>query len=179
MEDKMISKNRRDKIKELLKKSNEPIKGQNLAEMFEVTRQVIVKDIAIIRAEGVNIIATPEGYMIANDNSFQLKRVIAVSHARDNMEDELKTIVKYGATIEDVIVEHPLYGEIKAMLMIKNLFDLEKFEEKFKNYGAEPLSKLTNGVHLHTISCDNEDILNSILSELSAKGYLIQTKDKE
>lgn len=176
MEDIMISKSRRDKIKELLTISKETIKGQSLAEMFNVTRQVIVKDIAIIRAEGLNIIATPEGYMVPGDNSLKIKKVIAVIHHRKDMEDELKTIIKYGGTIEDVIVEHPLYGEIKAMLMIKNLFDLERFEEKFNNFGAEPLSALTNGIHLHTISCDNQEIMDKILVELNKKGYLIQEK---
>jgi uncharacterized protein len=179
MEDIMISKNRRDRIKELLTTSKETIKGQSLAEMFNVTRQVIVKDIAIIRAEGLNIIATPEGYMVPSDNNLKIKRVIAVMHSRSDMGDELKSIIKYGCTIEDVIVEHPLYGEIKAMLMIKNLFDLEKFEEKFNNYGAEPLSALTNGIHLHTISCDNEVVMDKVLVELDKKGYLIQEKDKE
>lgn len=175
----MNSKKRRDNIRELLRKANEPLKGQSLAEMLSVTRQVIVKDIAIIRAEGLNVIATPEGYMIPNDNTSRVKKVIAVSHQRNMMEDELKTIVKYGGTIEDVIVEHPLYGEIKGMLMIKNLFDLESFIEKFTNYGAEPLSTLTNGIHLHTISADNFEIMNKIVSELSSKGYLAEEKDKE
>lgn len=175
----MSSKSRRDKIRELFINNKEPLKGQALAEMFNVTRQVIVKDIAIIRAEGLSIIATPEGYIVPVDNSNTLKRVIAVSHSKNNMEDELKTIVKYGATIEDVIVEHPLYGEIKAMLMIKNLFDLESFVEKFNNYAAEPLSSITNGVHLHTICCDNEDILNKIIEELRKKGYLADAKDKD
>lgn len=174
----MISKNRRDKIKKLLATSKDAIKGQSLAEMFNVTRQVIVKDIAIIRAEGLNIIATPEGYIVPIENNSKVKKIIAVSHHRKDMEDELKTIVKYGGTIEDVIVEHPLYGEIKAMLMIKNLFDLESFEEKFHNYSAEPLSALTNGIHLHTISCDSEEVLNKILGELNEKGYLIQEKEK-
>jgi len=179
MEDDMNSKKRRDSIRELLRKANEPLKGKSLAEMLSVTRQVIVKDIAIIRAEGLNVIATPEGYMIPNDNTSRVKKVIAVNHQRNMMEDELKTIVKYGGTIEDVIVEHPLYGEIKGMLMIKNLFDLERFIEKFADYGAEPLSTLTNGIHLHTISADNIEIMNKIVSELSSKGYLAEEKDKE
>jgi len=179
VEENMSSKSRRDKIRELFINNKEPLKGQVLAEMFNVTRQVIVKDIAIIRAEGLNIIATPEGYITPTDNSNALRRVIAVSHSKNHMEDELKTIIKYGATIEDVIVEHPLYGEIKAMLMIKNLFDLESFVEKFQDYAAEPLSSITNGVHLHTISCDSEDILNKIINELSIKGYLADAKDKD
>lgn len=174
----MILKNRREQIKSLLISSDEPIKGQKLAEIFNVTRQVIVKDIAIIKAEGSNVIATPRGYMIADNNNTSIKTIIAVNHRREELEDELKTIIKYGGIVEDVTVEHPLYGEITAMLMIKNLFDLENFCENFKNYSAEPLSTLTQGIHLHTISCNNEKELTNILSALSKKGYLIEDENK-
>ncbi len=174
----MILQNRREEIKSLLISSEEPIKGQKLAKIFNVTRQVIVKDIAIIKAEGANVIATPRGYMIANNSNTSIRAIIAVNHRREDLEDELKTIIKYGGIVEDVTVEHPLYGEIRAMLMIKNLFDLENFYKSFKNYSAEPLSALTNGIHLHTISCNNEEELKNILNSLGKKGYLIEDENK-
>ncbi|MEG3028760.1 MAG: 3H domain-containing protein [Oscillospiraceae bacterium] len=79
-----------------------------------------------------------------------------------------------GAIVEDVIVEHPLYGEIRAMLMIKNMMDIENFYDNFKKYEAEPLSTLTNGVHLHTIICENDRVLSNIVEELNKKGFLIK-----
>jgi len=174
MEGIMTSAKRREKIKNLLIQSQEPVKGQILAEMFEVTRQIIVKDIAIIRAEGVDIISTPKGYMALKENINSIKKVIAVNHGREEVKNELETIVKYGAIVEDVIVEHPLYGEIRAMLMLKNMMDIENFYSNFKQYEAEPLSALTNGVHLHTIICENERVLSNIVEELNKKGFLIK-----
>jgi uncharacterized protein len=169
----MSSKERRKLIQELLIKRLEPQKGQDLAKEFEVTRQVIVKDIAILRAEGVSIIATPDGYITPKDEKHKLKRIIAVSHRSHSIEDELICIVKFGGVIEDVIIEHPLYGEMRAMLMLKNLYDVQNFMERFKKYKAEPLSALTGGVHIHTINADNEEVMERILSELKARGYLI------
>lgn len=171
----MTSLDRRNKIKELLVNGKEPIKGQELASMYEVTRQVIVKDIAIMRAEGIEIISTPKGYMILKNDGENVRSVIAVNHSRDAMEEELKIIVKYGAIIEDVIVEHPLYGEIRGMLMLKTMYDVDNFYNSFKNYSVEPLSALTNGVHLHTILCENKDILMSITNELNDKGFLVKS----
>lgn len=169
----MNSKERRSNIVNMLVGGNRPLKGQELAEKFNVTRQVIVKDVAIIRAEGTSIIATPEGYLISKYEENRIRKVIAVSHDRDEMDVELNTIVKYGGIVEDVIVEHPLYGEIKSMLMIKNLNDVEKFVSKFKNTEAEPLSLLTNGVHVHTISAESEKQIIDILKELEEKNILI------
>lgn len=170
----MISIDRRSKIKQLLLSSNEAVTGQQLADMYQVTRQVIVKDIAIIRAEGLDIISTPKGYMVLKKDNKNIRTVIAVNHSREDMEEELKIIVKYGAVVEDVIVEHPLYGEIRCMLMLKNMYDVENFYNSFKNYSVEPLSSLTNGVHLHTIVCESEKILESVTKELSEKEFLVR-----
>ena len=168
----MNSKERREYILNKLVTDSEPQKGHILAAEIGVTRQVVVKDIAILRAEGKNIIATPEGYIIPSSYDHRYKRLIAVCHRREDIEDELKTIVKYGATIEDVIVEHPLYGEIKGMLMVKTLKDVQSFMEKFNKEKAQPLSGLTGGVHMHTIVADSEEVINSIVEELREKDYL-------
>ena len=84
-----------------------------------------------------------------------------------------KIVVKYGGIIEDVIVEHPLYGEIKGILKIKNLNDLNKFTGYFEKVEAKPLSALTNGIHLHTISADSEENMNLIKMELKEKGFIL------
>ncbi|GIM29392.1 transcriptional regulator [Clostridium polyendosporum] len=164
---------RREAILKSLKKTSEPQKGTNLASEFAVTRQIIVKDIAILRAEGHNIIATPDGYIMKKNITNKIKKIIAVNHGIDEVENELKMIVSYGGIIEDVIVEHPLYGEIRAMLMIRNLNELNKFMKKFKEINAQPLSVLTGGVHIHTISTESEEDMSNILKELKKKQYLI------
>jgi len=168
----MKSIDRRDEIVRLLINNNKAIKGMDLANKFGVTRQIIVKDIAILRAKGSNIIATPDGY-IYNINKNKVKSIIAVKHSEDKMIEELEIVIKYGGIIENVIVEHPLYGEILGNIMIKNLNDLNKFKESFKNIDAKPLSQITNGIHLHTISADTEEDINSIKRELEEKGFLL------
>ncbi|CAM2078817.1 MAG: transcription repressor NadR [uncultured Clostridium sp.] len=168
----MKADERRNSIIEMLMREKKAIKGTTLAESFNVTRQIIVKDIAILRAKGNNIIATPDGYMINDDNS-RVKSVIAVNHNNEDVIKELEIVVKYGGIIEDVIVEHPLYGEIKGILMIKNLNDLNKFKNALKEINAKPLSILTNGVHLHTISADSIENMELIKEELKENGFIL------
>lgn len=170
---KVSSTERRSEIIKLMIKENRALKGTFLASRYGVTRQIIVKDIAILRAEGNNIIATPEGYILGKEDN-RLKSIIAVTHTEDRMEEELETIVKYGGIVEDVIVEHSLYGEIRGMLMIKNLNDLQKFMNRYKENKVKPLSLLTDGVHLHTISADSEENMKNIIRELETKGFVIK-----
>ena len=168
----MNSTERREEIIKLLHNSEKPIKGNEIANKYNVTRQVIVRDIAILRAKSNNIIATPDGYIINRDNNL-IKTIIAVNHSEEEMFKELNIIIKYGGIIEDVIVEHPLYGEIKGMLMIKNYNELDKFLKRYKEFDAKLLSVLTNGVHLHTVSVDSEENLELIIKELKEENLII------
>lgn len=168
----MGSIDRRDNILKLLLESSEPLKGSDIAKKYFVTRQIIVKDIAILRARGKNIIATPDGYII-NKNENKVKAIIAVTHTEEEMFDEMNIVIKYGGIIEDVIVEHPLYGEITGMLMIKNYNELNKFIEKYNKQRAKLLSVLTNGVHLHTIAAETQDDINLIISELRKCNFIV------
>lgn len=169
----MNSKDRRENITDKLLGSLEPLKGSILANEFGVTRQVIVKDIAILRAEGKNIISTPDGYIIPRIQDNRIRKIIAVNHRAEDIEDELTTIVNFGGIIEDVIVEHAIYGELKGMLMIKSLYDIKKFLNRLKNNKSEPLLVLTGGIHLHSIVVEDEDSLENIIKALDKKGYLI------
>jgi len=141
------SKDRRQSIEKILLEANNAKKGSELAVTFGVTRQVIVKDVALLRASGI--------------------------HTKDEIEEELKIIVRFGGVIEDVIVEHPLYGEIKAMLMIKTYEDIKNFLSRFNSANAQPLSTLTFGVHIHTITAESIEIMDKIMSELRHRGFLI------
>ena len=101
----MKADERRNGIIKMLIREKGAIKGTTLAETFNVTRQIIVKDIAILRAKGTNIIATPDGYMVNDDSSNRVKSIIAVNHNDEDVIKELEIVVKYGGIIEDVIVE--------------------------------------------------------------------------
>lgn len=168
----MNSIERREDIFKLLLKSEIPLKGIDIAKKYSVTRQVIVKDIAILRAKGHNIIATPDGYLV-NKNENKVKAIIAVNHREDQMIEEMSIVIKYGGIIEDVIVEHPLYGEIRGMLMIKNYNELNKFIKKYSEQEARLLSVLTKGIHIHTIAAENNSDLEAIISELREHDFIV------
>lgn len=116
--------------------------------------------------------ATPDGYIV-NRNDGKVKTIIAVKHKESEMFDEMSTVIKYGGVIEDVIVEHSLYGEIKGVLMVKNLNELNKFIAKYSSQEGRLLSVLTNGVHLHTISAETSEDIEAIISELKAKNFIV------
>lgn len=170
----MSADERRQKIVNIIRESARPVTGTYLAGLLGVSRQVIVQDIAILRAAGEEIIATPQGYMIPqNMYPRRYRRVIACKHSEDGIEDELMTIVDLGGTVLDVSVEHGVYGEFKARLMIKSPSDVRAFMEAMRRENAEPLSSLTEGVHLHTIEADDPALLDRIEEALREKGYLL------
>lgn len=168
----MNSRERREDILKKLKENEQPFKGIYLAQIYKVTRQVIVKDIAILRASGENIIATSDGYVILSKDAYA-RDIIVTKHRSDSIREEMEIIIKYGGIVEDVTVSHPLYGEIKGMIMVKNLNDLNKFMEKSLEDKTVPLSYLTDGVHMHTIAANSEEELELIKKELAEKGFLI------
>jgi transcriptional regulator of NAD metabolism len=169
----MKGEERRSKILSMLKNGQRPLKGGELSEVFDVSRQVIVQDIALLRAEGNDIIATPQGYMLLDSTTGAVKKVVAVKHDEENIADELTTIVNMGGRILDVTIEHKIYGEITGKLMLKSLFDVEQFMKKLKEEGVKPLSNLTEGVHIHTIEAEDTQVMDRIIQALKDKGYLV------
>ena len=107
----MHAEERRETILKLLRQSAQPVSASTLAGQLSVSRQIIVGDIALLRAGGADILATPRGYCLQNAAAAGLTRRVAVRHDEAGMEAELNTMVDNGCTVVDVIVEHPLYGE--------------------------------------------------------------------
>ncbi|MFB0918567.1 MAG: 3H domain-containing protein, partial [Clostridiaceae bacterium] len=68
----------------------------------------------------------------------------------------------------------PYYGELKGNLFINSLNELDKFLKEFKETKALPLSELTGGIHMHTVTCQDENSLDLIEKELGDKGYLTE-----
>ncbi|MEG0528479.1 MAG: transcription repressor NadR [Longicatena sp.] len=170
----MNSSMRRDSILQTIKQSEKPCSASSLAAQFHVSRQIVVGDIALLRASGVNIIATPRGYVMEDISLDSMTYAIAVVHKEEDLKEELYTIVDHGGTIVDVIVEHPLYGQLSGQLHITSRYDADQFLSNVKNNQAIPLSKLTNGLHLHTIKCKDEDTHQRIIQALKEKGFLYE-----
>lgn len=168
----MKASERRVAIKRDLNKSNLPIKGMEIANKYGVSRQVIVQDIAILKAEGTEIIATPNGYMILKKDSSKLIKSIPVKHYRDRMGEELYIMVDNNAKVLDVMVEHPVYGEIKGNLNLNSRDDVDKFIEKIEE-DSEPLSSLTDGVHIHSLEFSDDSDYEKVLEKLKEAGFLL------
>ncbi|WP_110953522.1 transcription repressor NadR [Anaerosinus massiliensis] len=171
----MNTNERREVLRKKLSESKSPITGTALAQLLGVSRQVIVGDIGILRAMGTEVYATPQGYLIPNEKRTNHESVIATiacCHEKKDTAMELEIVIDNGGKIRDIIVEHPLYGEIRADLMISSRREISSFLERLENCGAGLLSIVTDGVHLHTIEVPNTEILKEIEKELMKKNIL-------
>lgn len=149
-----------------------PVSASSLAVEFAVSRQVIVGDIALLRAAGAEISATPRGYVIL-PASAGLIRQVACRHDAAGMEAELNAVVDQGCTVLDVIVEHPIYGQLTGPLQLASRYDVQQFLTKCARSDARPLSDLTEGIHLHTLACPNPEAYARVRSSLEILGVLL------
>ncbi|MGI5936583.1 MAG: transcription repressor NadR [Oscillospiraceae bacterium] len=162
---------RREKIISILSESDQAVSASALAQRLHVSRQVIVGDIALLRAQGHEILSTPRGYVI-NSRRAQEEFVfkIACSHDGELTRDELYAIVDNGGEVLDVIVEHPVYGQLTGQLNISSRYDVDMFLRKVEEGEAALLCDLTGGIHLHTISCRDQqaaDRIRKVLREMN------------
>lgn len=176
---KILGDERRSKILEWLLESTAPITGTELAEKTNVSRQVIVQDISILKAKNHSIVATSQGYMYLSPttNRERPSMVIACKHKPSETEQELLLLVDLGVMVKNVMVEHPVYGDLTASLMINNRKDVHDYLNKMKATKASLLSELTDGVHLHTIEADTMKQLEEAQIALKKLGFLLQSFD--
>ena len=168
----MDSRKRRNKILSKLQKASEPVSAAKLAKDLGVSRQIIVGDIALLRAEGNEIIATSRGYVIAAPISGKYIRKIACKHNREQTEAELAAIISLGGEVIDVTVTHPYYGDMTGQLNITNMNGVKSFCDELKE-NKKLLSDLTDGTHLHTIACKDNEAFDRIVEELTKQGVLL------
>ena len=168
----MDNHKRREKILDIIQSSDTPVSATALSKEMGVSRQVIVGDVALLRAEGNDILSTPRGYVAAPKEKSVTKR-IAVNHSAEQTQLELYTLVDAGCTVEDVIVEHPIYGQLIGGLMISSRYDVDECVRKSKEENATPLSALTEGIHLHTLSANSEEQIDRAIDKLKELGILL------
>ena len=166
---------RRAYILQLLKEQGAPLSGTALARACGVSRQVIVQDIALIRAEHQGILSTNKGYLYRPDSAgnTQPKRVFFVKHTTEQVLDEFLTVTDLGGTVLDVAVEHELYGQIRVDMLIESPQDARDFVERLSHCRDNPLKVLTDDCHCHTSAAPSEKLLDLIEKELGEKGYLL------
>ena len=170
----MNGEQRRKKILQMVKDAGEPLSGAALAKTFCVSRQVIVQDIALMRAENHRILSTNKGYIYRTQEqeNTQPKRVFCVKHDNDQVFEEFETVLELGGKVLDVAVEHELYGQIRVDLLIETIQDAKDFVERMLVCKDNPLKVLTDDCHYHTVAAPSEKLLDLIQQELEHKGFL-------
>lgn len=161
---------RRNEIIRLITTSAEPLSGSMLSRELNVSRQVIVQDVAILKASGYDILSTNKGYIL-NDTA-ACTRVFKVHHTNSDTEDELNTIVDIGGCIVDVFVWHRVYGKIEAKLNISSRRGVQQCVEGLVSGKSTALMNITSGYHYHTVKADSEETLDLIEKALEEKKYL-------
>lgn len=172
MEQILNGSQRRKKVVTLLRQSITPLSGASLGKETGVSRQVVVQDIALLRTEGYEIVATPRGYVLNTPK--HAKRVFKTFHTNEQTEEELTTIVDLGGCVVDVMVNHRAYGKMSAPLNIRNRRDVQIFMNQLNTGKSTPLLNVTSGYHFHTVTAEREEILDEIEEALDAKGMLTE-----
>ena len=168
---------RRTKVLAMIKKSDSALSASFLAKELSVSRQVIVGDVALLRAEGQEIIATARGYIFQNvAKTNQYTRKIACQHTPEQTIDELYLLVDSGVCVEDVVIEHEVYGELTGYLGIESRADVDLFIKKLETSKSRLLSELTEGIHLHTLKCRNKEHFDEIKDAMEKARYLVSEK---
>lgn len=152
--------------------------GGNLARRFSVSRQVIVQDVALLRAEGNQILSAARGYVLKKSEP-RKTRVFKVHHTPEEAPEEMNLIVDCGGRIEDVFIYHRVYGVVRAPMRIASRLDVKRYEEEIAGGKSRPLSNATSGYHYHTVSADSSHVLDVIQEELNRHGFLAKLQDYE
>lgn len=169
----MNTSERREHILEYLRDAGRPLSAAALAQRLSVSRQIIVGDVALLRAAGADITATPRGYVMDRPRAGVVYRV-ACLHRYGDMERELTLMVDQGCTVENVIVEHPVYGQLTGPLDLSSRYDVSEFIRKVGENDARPLSDLTDGIHLHTLRCPSQEAFDRVVVALGREGFLVK-----
>ena len=173
-----MTTDRKQALLKLLKEAPKALNGQTLAEHFHVTRQVIVQDIAILRADGAPILSTNRGYIYkendASPYSPYVHKLFKVKHELEEIGQELLAIGDNGGRVQNILIDHPVYGEIETHLKLTCRRDVQHFLEQVENSDFRPLSELTDGIHYHLVEAETQQDLHYIEEALDQLGYLVK-----
>ena len=173
----MNGETRRKNIIARLTEASAPVSASRLAEELGVSRQVIVQDVALLRASGYPVASLARGYVFEAPSRIQ--RVFKVRHTDEETEQELNLIVDAGGVVEDVFVFHKYYGTVRAQLDIKSRHHVKQFLGNITTGKSSLLKNVTSGYHYHTVTADTEETLDLIRDSLERHGFLAPLQDFE
>ncbi|MDE6373566.1 MAG: transcription repressor NadR [Clostridia bacterium] len=168
----MKAAQRRKEILSLIGNSRNPVPANLLSERYSVSRQVIVQDVALLRAQGYGVISTNRGYVLGSGLGAQ--RVFKCRHTLQELINESEIIISRGGKIEDIMVNHRVYGKISARLELSEPRHAEELYRSLVSGASKPLMSVTDGYHYHTVSADCEETLDGIEGALREAGFLIE-----
>ncbi len=168
----MRATERRKEILSLLGNTSSAIPAGVLSEKFAVSRQVIVQDIALLRAKGYDVISTNRGYFLGG--AVRAQRVFKCRHTLNELVEEAELIISLGGRVEDISVNHRIYGKISARLDLITPTHAQELYRSLVSGASKPLMSVTDGYHYHTVSADSEEALDTIEKALKERGFLIE-----
>lgn len=168
----MSGSDRREDIIKKLQSTTVPLSATALANAYGVSRQVIVQDIALLRAAGYEVLSTHRGYIFHVPQT--ASRILKVKHTDDQLEEELGAVVDLGGCVENVMVHHKAYGKLEADLHINSRRRVAEFVETIRSGKSSPLKNITSDYHYHCITADSEKTLDLIERDLKKRGFLIE-----
>lgn len=166
----MNGEERREKIIHIFSTARTPVSGSTLARLCQVSRQVIVQDIALLRANGYGVVPTPKGYVL--DNRPGVSRQLTLRHAYAEIEDALNTIVDVGGRVLEVSVIHPVFG---AMTRTLDIHSRRSVQALMATAGVQLGNEGRSVAYVYTIEADSEMVLDLVEKELNRKWYLVQS----
>ena len=168
----MTTAERRKKILEILKAADTPVPARELAARFGVSRQVIVQDIAVIRASTPGILSACRGYILQQEGSGACSREFKVRHSEEDTEKELNLITDCGGHVKNISISHRVYGRISADMDIRSRQDVTEFIDALKGSQSNVLSLATSGYHYHLVEASSPERLDLIEEKLKESGFL-------
>ncbi len=168
----MDSGERRQYIIQLLHSRQGAVTGTELSRQCKVSRQIIVGDVALLRAQGIGIISTPRGYQLVSQQRQGVQHVFVCCHGIDLMQAELEAIVDNGGIVHNVVVEHEVYGNLERPLNLHSRRDVKQYVKKMKDSQSELLCSLNGGIHTHLVEAATQEDIQAIEEALQALGVL-------
>ena len=177
----MNTAQRRTEILKLLQQAEKPVAARAMASQFGVSRQVIVQDMAVIRASTPGILSTTRGYVLQQDKDIACTREFKVRHGQEQAAEELNLIVDCGGRVKNISISHRVYGRITAEMDIRSRQDVQEFLQALAGGASTVLSTATDGYHYHLVEAATPDRLDLIGQALQDADFLapLQPWEKE
>ena len=172
----MTAEERRKGVWQILSQSPQPVSATALARKFGVSRQIIVGDMALLKARGLPVVSTPRGYYLTEQEGKGYRKTLVCCHDRSHTAEELEMIISAGGMVHNVSVEHEVYGTLTAGLEIRNREDIRAFIERMKTKNAPLLSSMSGGIHSHLVETKEKKEMDRVEEALRKAGFLYEDR---